>query len=85
MLLAGVDDVTTTIRKRVFEYLNTARAQGAFFVSGIFFGVDADDIADEIATDWDAGDRGKLLWCPGESKPEPSDITPHVEAWLAES
>jgi hypothetical protein len=74
----------SSIRKRVFGYLDAARSQGAFLVSGIFCGVDAEDIADEIARDWDAGDRGKLSWCPGESKPEASDISPHVEAWLAE-
>ncbi|WP_439399110.1 hypothetical protein ACRQ5Q_17050 [Bradyrhizobium sp. PMVTL-01] len=73
----------TSIRRRVFSYLDAARERGAFLVSGIFCGLDADDIADEIARDWDAGDRdGKLLWRPGESKPEASDITPHVEAWL---
>ncbi|MCK1676663.1 MULTISPECIES: hypothetical protein [unclassified Bradyrhizobium] len=73
----------TAIRKRVFYYLEAAREQGAFLVSGIFCGLDADDIADEIARDWDAGDRdGKMLWRPGESKPEASDIAPHVEAWL---
>jgi hypothetical protein len=43
--------VTTSIRKRVFGYLDAARGQGAFLVSGIFCGVDADDIADEIARD----------------------------------
>jgi len=74
--------MTTSIRKRVFDYLDAARVQGAFLVSGVFCGVDADDIADEIARDWDAGARGKLSWCPGESKPEAADITPHVEAWL---
>ncbi|ULK98829.1 hypothetical protein [Bradyrhizobium sp. I71] len=73
--------MTTSIRKRVFGYLDAARGQGAFLVSGIFCG-DADDIADEIARDWDAGDRGKLQWSPGESAPEVSDIVPHVEAWL---
>lgn len=70
------------IRKRVFDYLDTARKQGAFLVSGIFCGVDASDIADEIARDWDAGDRGKLSWRPGDSSVEASDIAPHVEAWL---
>jgi len=74
--------VTSSVRKRVFGYLDAACEQGAFLVSGIFCGVDADDIADEIARDWDAGDRGKLLWCPGESKPDVSDIAPHVEAWM---
>lgn len=75
--------MSSSIRKRVFGYLDTAREQGAFLISGIFCGLDADDIADEIARDWDAGDRdGKLLWRPGESKPEASDIAPHVEAWL---
>ncbi|WP_158669491.1 hypothetical protein [Bradyrhizobium guangdongense] len=77
--------MTTSIRKRVFGYLDAARERGAFLVSGIFCGLDADDIADEIARDWDAGDRGKLSWCPGESKPEASDITPHVESWLCET
>jgi len=43
--------------------------------------VDANDIADEIARDWDAGDRGKLSWVAGESKPEASEIAPHIEAW----
>lgn len=76
----------TAIRKRVFGYLDAARERGAFLVSGIFCGLDADDIADEIARDWDAGDRdGKMLWRPGESKPEVSDIAPHVEAWLIRS
>ncbi|MCK1536903.1 MULTISPECIES: hypothetical protein [unclassified Bradyrhizobium] len=74
----------TAIRKRVFGYLDAAREQGAFLVSGIFCGLDADDIADEIARDWDADDRGKLSWSPGDSKSEASDIAPHVEAWLVE-
>jgi hypothetical protein len=77
--------VTPSIRKRVFGYLDAAREQGAFRVSGLFCGVDADDIADEIARDWDAGDRGKLSWSPGESAPEASDIVPHVEAWLSDA
>lgn len=73
----------TSIRKRVFNYLEAARDRGAFLVSGIFCDLDADDIADEIARDWDAGDRdGKLLWRPGESKPEASDIAPHVADFL---
>ncbi|MCK1503143.1 hypothetical protein [Bradyrhizobium sp. 188] len=73
----------TAIRKRVFGYLDAARERGAFLVSGIFYSLDAHDIADEIARDWDAGDRdGKLLWAPGDSKLEASDIAPHVEAWL---
>lgn len=84
LLHAGVDDVTASVRKRVFGYLDAARERGAFLVSGIFCGLDADDIADEIARDWDAGDRGKLSWDPGGSKPEASDIAPHVAAWLAE-
>lgn|GEM_PF-4922099 len=72
-----------SIRKRVFGYLDAARERGAFAVSGIFCGLDADDIADEIARDWDAGDRdGKLLWRPGESKSEASDIAPHVADFL---
>ena len=74
----------SSIRKRVFRYLDAAREQGAFLVSGIFCGLDADDVADEIARDWDAGDRdGKLLWSPGDSKAEAADIAPHVEVWLA--
>lgn len=82
MLHAGIDDVNS-IRKRVFGYLEAARERGAFLVSGIFCGLDADDVADEIARDWDAGDRdGKLLWRPGESKPEASDLAPFVQAWL---
>ncbi|WP_027517899.1 hypothetical protein [Bradyrhizobium sp. WSM1417] len=73
----------SSIRKRVFGYLCAARERGAFLVSGIFCGLDAEDIADEIARDWDSGDRdGKLLWSPGDSKPEASDIAAHVEAWL---
>lgn len=72
-----------SIRNRVFGYLDAARERGAFLVSGVFCGLDADDIADEIARDWDAGDRdGKLLWRPGESKPEASDIAPHVSDFL---
>lgn len=74
----------TSVRKRVFRYLDAARERGAFLVSGIFCGLDADDIADEIARDWDAGDRdGKLLWAPGDSKMERADIAPHVATWLA--
>lgn len=73
-----------SIRKRVFGYLDAARNCGAFLVSGIFCGIDADDIADEIARDWDdSGKRGMLEWHIGDSKPEASDIAPHVEAWLA--
>jgi hypothetical protein len=75
----------SNLRRRVFDYLDAARDRaGAFGVSGLFFGLDAEDIADEIARDWDAGDRdGKMLWTPGHSEPEASDITPHVAAWLA--
>ena len=84
MLHAGINDMKS-IRKRVFGYLDAARERGAFLVSGIFFGLDADDVADEIARDWDAGDRdGKLLWRPGESGPEAAHIASHVAAWLAE-
>ena len=73
----------TSIRKRVFRYLDAARERGAFVVSGIFCSLDADDIADEIARDWDAGDRdGKMLWQPGHSKPEVVDIAPHVADFL---
>ncbi|MDA9521955.1 hypothetical protein XI06_16985 [Bradyrhizobium sp. CCBAU 11434] len=75
----------SSIRRRVFSFLDAARDRGAFLVSGLFCGLDAEDIADEIARDWDAGDRdGKLLWSPGDSKPEVSDIAPHVAAWLSE-
>ena len=71
------------LRRRVFAYLDAAQERGVFRVSGLFCGLDADDIADEIARDWDSGDRdGKLLWSPGDSKPEASDIAPHVAAWL---
>lgn len=74
-----------SVRKRVFGYLDAARDRGAFVVSGLFCGLDADDLADEIARDWDAGDRdGKMLWQPGDSKHEASDIAPHVAAWLAD-
>jgi hypothetical protein len=76
--------MSSGLRRRVFGYLDAAQDRGAFRVSGLFCGLDADDIADEIARDWDAGDRdGKLLWSPGCSKPDVSDIAPHVAAWLA--
>jgi hypothetical protein len=71
------------LRRRVSAYLDAAQEHGAFRVSGLFCGLDADDLADEIARDWDAGDRGKLSWSPGDSKPDVSDIAPHVAAWLA--
>lgn len=75
-----------SIRKRVFGYLDAARERGAFQVCGLFCGLDADDIADEIARDWDAGDRdGKILWRPGDSKPEAQDIAPHVASWLVDA
>lgn len=78
--------MSASVRKRVFAYLDAARDRGAFLVSGIFCGLDADDIADEIARDWDAGDRdGKLLRRPGDSKAEVADIAPHVETWLGRS
>lgn len=74
------------VRGRVFNYLDAARVSGAFRVSGVFYGLDADDIADEIARAWDAGDRdGKLLWRPGHSRPEAADIAPHVAVWMAEA
>jgi hypothetical protein len=77
--------VSDRVRKRVFDYLDAALDRGAFLTSGLFCGLDADDIADEIARDWDAGDRdGKMLWLPGDSKHEASDIAPHVAAWLAD-
>lgn len=72
------------MRQRVFAYLDAARERGAFRICGLFCGLDADDIADEIARDWDAGDRdGRMLWEPGTSEPEASDIAPHVAAWLS--
>lgn len=75
--------LSSGLRRRVFAYLDAAQGRGAFLVSGLFCGLDSDDIADEIARDWDSGDRdGKLLWSPGDSKPEVSDIAPHVTAWL---
>lgn len=77
--------MSDSVRKRVFSYLDAARECGAFLVSGMFCGLDAEDIADEIARDWDAGDRdGKMLWRPGDSKPEAADIAPHAAAWLAD-
>jgi hypothetical protein len=73
--------VSDRVRKRVFDYLDAALDRGAFLTSGLFCGLDADDIADEIARDWDAGDgEGKMLWQPGEA----SDIAPHVATWLAD-
>mgnify|MGYP000905420861 CR=1 FL=1 len=75
--------MSSSIRKRVFNYLDAARERGAFLVSGLFCGLDAADIADEIARDWDAGDRdGKMLWRPSDSKPEAPDLVPHIESWL---
>ncbi|WP_316172392.1 hypothetical protein [Bradyrhizobium sp. SZCCHNRI2049] len=75
--------MSSGLRRRVFAYLDAAQERGAFRISGLFCGLDADDIADEIARDWDAGDRGKLSWSLGDSKPDVSDIAPHVAAWLA--
>jgi hypothetical protein len=52
----------SSIRKRVFGYLDAARERGAFLVSGIFCGLDADYIADEIARETATNRDGLPRW-----------------------
>jgi hypothetical protein len=70
------------IRHRVRRWLDAAYCRGAFERDGSLCGLSADAIADEIAREWDAGDRGKLSWDPGSSNVEAVDIEPLVQQWL---
>jgi hypothetical protein len=67
---------------RVRRWLDAALCRGAFDVSGGLYGLSADAIADEIATDWDASERGKLAWNAGASTAEAADLEPFVQRWL---
>lgn len=74
--------MTKTLSKRVSRWLDLAHGRGAFEVSGSLVGLSADAIADEIAREWDAVDRGRLEFHLGTSDAEPEDIEPIVQRWL---
>lgn len=74
--------MTKSLSKRVNRWLDLAMCRGAFEISGSLVGLSADAIADEIARDWDAVDRGRLEFHPGTSNAKAEDIEPIVQRWL---